>query len=101
MEIADRYWLAGLLEGEGCFQWSRCGEKTWPRIALAMGDKDVVIRAALLLGGRGKVRTFHSYGRNPVHRFVVSGKRAVEVMTELLSIMGERRQSKIKELLGG
>ncbi len=46
MSLKDLAWLGGLLEGEGCFMIP----KGSPRIALAMSDKDVVQRAARLMG---------------------------------------------------
>ena len=50
MDSKDLYWLAGLLEGEGCFSSHR--KSGYPSIVLQSSDKDIVKRAALLCGGR-------------------------------------------------
>lgn len=57
MELKDLYWLAGLLEGEGCFTYSG----STPMVQLQMTDKDVVERASLLLKGSLGRRTRETY----------------------------------------
>ena len=52
VKIIDIAWLAGLLEGEGCF---RLDKGKYPIIRLGMGDEDVVVRAASLM----KTRVLH------------------------------------------
>lgn len=92
----DRVWLAGLLEGEGTFDLHR---GKYPRIRVGMTDRDVVGRAATLLGSRVRcslrpapyAATWHAE---------VSGRRAAAVMAEILPYMGARRSSKIAEVLG-
>lgn len=48
--MKEIYWLAGLLEGEGCFHAYRQGRKKTPnplvQVQVAMTDKDVVERIA-------------------------------------------------------
>lgn len=96
MILKDVYWLAGLLEGEGCFSTSRfC-----PIIALSMTDEDVVSRATKLLGA--------SYGRHickkprkdcfQVHLY---GDKAIAWMMTLYPLMGKRRQERIREIISG
>ena len=82
-------WLAGLLEGEGCFDLHR---GKYPRIRVVMNDHDVVERAALLLQG------------NTVHRkdgsleAYVRGKKAEAVGHTLFPKMSVRRQNKLAEV---
>lgn len=92
----DLIWLAGLLEGEGTFDLHR---GRYPRIRLAMTDRDVVGRAATLLGAsiRGSLRA-RPY-RSTWHT-EISGERAAAVMREVLPFMGARRSAKIAEVLG-
>lgn len=101
MKISDIFWLAGLLEGEGCFLVRKSGGyKGSIAIALQMTDKDVVERAATLLGG--KLYGPHGpYGQSTKQTWqvVVFGKQAAEWMMTLYSLMGIRRQEKIRELL--
>lgn len=95
-------WLAGLLEGEGCFSINKSyGGYVFPCIQLGMTDEDVVIRAGKLLGGNGKVREYRSRypGAKLVYKYRVAGKRAAELMKVLLPRMGDRRQVRIQEVL--
>jgi len=96
IDPGDIRWLAGLLEGEGCFLY-----KSTPSIVLKMKDKDVVEHAANLLGGRG-VRL----GAPPVkpqwnqqYSCAVYGARAAGWMMTLYGLMGMRRKDKIREVL--
>lgn len=92
----DLYWVAGILEGEGCF-----GFRGTPTIALSMTDLDVVDRAHKLLTPNTRLG-FIEY-RDPNHKksyhFTLCGKRAASWMMVLYSLMGERRRSRIKECI--
>jgi hypothetical protein len=97
VSIKDIAWLAGLAEGECCLTLHR---KLYPQIQLAMADEDVIRRAAALFG----VATTYCYpptlrGYKPVYRCYVNGTKAVGWMMTLYSFMGERRKSKIREIL--
>ena len=92
-------WLAGLLEGEGSFCETR--------IHVAMTDRDVIERAAEILGGQvkekrqppGRIEGRAIYVRKPLFYCIVYGKRAKEAMVKLFSYMGKRRQAQIEEQL--
>lgn len=104
----DLGWLAGLLEGEGCFRWHRQirrdGRPDWfaPRILLQMTDEDIVRRAQAVVG-IGHVRgPYGPYkGGTKAHwAWTVSRNAdAVGLMMTLYPLMGERRQAKIREIL--
>jgi len=113
-EIAevDFAWLAGLLEGEGCFSLQsyrkhpaeKIGGYQVPSIELKMTDRDVVQRAGKLLGGkqgrvRSQLRKEHGKDRKPIFIWRVNGHRAVYLMSLLLPFMGKRRSSRIRELI--
>jgi hypothetical protein len=91
-------WLAGLLEGEGTFFTTTNGYS--PRVALAMTDRDVVEKAALLMGG---VKVYPRKSNNTKHKdqwwCMVTGARAAGVMMTIYSLMGNRRNSKILQVL--
>ena len=94
MKSKDLYWLAGLIEGEGCF--AKSGRT--PSIRIDMLDKDVVDRAAHLMGPC----TVHSRTIPTGHlqyRTIVCGERAIALMVRLLPLMGKRRQIKIRDVL--
>jgi len=98
-------WLAGLLEGEGCFTWQGHTHNRSHgaiRITLAMCDRDVIERAAALLGCgyreyRHNCRDGHV--RKTQYRIQVGGRRAASWMMTIYALMGTRRQEKISEIL--
>lgn len=96
MSETDIAWLAGLLEGEGSFDLHR---DRYPRIRLGMTDRDVVERAARLMGSR--VRT--NYREGPylaMWHTELSGGRAAEVMALISPYLGARRSLKVATALG-
>lgn len=98
-ELEDRYdvvWLAGLLEGEGTFDLHR---GKYPRVRVAMTDRDVVGRAATLLGARVRLSLKPAPYKASWHA-EISGEKASEVMRAVLPHMGARRSAKIAEILG-
>lgn len=90
----DIAWLAGLLEGEGSFTWSYT-----PQIQLQMTDRDIVERAAKLLGVGLRNPWMRKDGYQTVWSCVPCGSTAISWMMTLFPLMGERRQAKIRELL--
>lgn len=96
MSPEDRLWLAGLLEGEGTFDLHR---DRYPRIRVGMKDRDVVGRAATLLGSRVRL-TLRPAPFAAMWHAEVSGTRAAAILAELLPHMGARRSAKIAEILG-
>lgn len=90
-------WLAGLLEGEGCFQ-KRVNHN--PLIQLIMCDKDVVIKAAKIMGAHKVVQVKKdTRGGKQLYRAIVYGATAISVMNKILPFMGERRSGVIKSCL--
>jgi hypothetical protein len=105
----DLAWLAGLLEGEGCFSQNKASNRTGTsdsiRVHVGMNDMDVVERAARLLGtrllGPYSPSQAHRDGcvRKPQYRAVVTGAKAAAWMELLLPLMGERRKAAISGCL--
>lgn len=92
----DAAYLAGLLDGEGCFD-APGGN---PRIRVKMTDFDVVFRAADLMGATtyvepGNIHRWHS----DLLVAQTTGDNAVRVMREILPWMGSRRSAKITEIV--
>lgn len=93
-------WLAGLLDGEGCFD----APKGNPRIRVKMTDLDVVIRAADLMGAttHGAVDSRLRVDGRPRSRLLVAqvtGKKALDVMHAILPYLGSRRSAKVTEII--
>src|SRR5919108_5099564 len=94
--IKDLAWLAGLLEGEGCFHHRGSHSIT---IRVSMKDEDVIRRAAALLDGPVDAFAPRSPHHSPMFATRVHGKRAAEWMMTLWPLMGARRKASIKECL--
>ena len=91
---SDLAWLAGLMEGEGCFTDTRDRHGRMNiRTSLAMNDRDVVERA-WMLAGFGAVR----YGSGQWW-WTTSGKQSALLMVWLYGHLGERRSARIRGLL--
>lgn len=97
-------WVAGILEGEGCFHMER---RRYPRITVQMTDEDV-IRKLQMVTGVGKVNgPYNPHGRfterthwKPAWRWIVSRPEDVNpILNAIRPLMGERRGAKIDECL--
>jgi len=100
MKEKDLAWLTGLLEGEGSFLKAPPSSPNCPRISLEMTDKDVVERAALLMGGKAakKINLRNPHWKQ-TYRVIIKGSRAVKLMRVLYLQMGARRRSQIDAAL--
>lgn len=87
----EAQWLAGLLEGDGMF----CISGRTPRLVLQMTDKDVVDRAATLLGSNTWGPSAPKPPRKPVWACGATGLTAIEWMRVLRYMLGERRRAQI------
>lgn len=102
MKLHDLHWLAGLLEGEGCFRFRHSNYKAkryaHPAIVLHMTDLDVVERAASLM----EIKSIAARA-NPPHKnsftITLHGRKAEALMRSLFPLMGKRRQAKITTIL--
>ncbi|WP_424936649.1 MULTISPECIES: hypothetical protein [Bacteria] len=88
-------WLAGLLEGEGAFDAHR---GRYARVRVQMTDRDIVQRAARLMG-TGERLSLRQAPASPTWNAEVSGERAEAVMAAVLPHMGARRSRRIAEVL--
>lgn len=87
-------WLAGLLEGEGCFSYV-CS----PTIVLGMTDEDIVKRVGNAAGRHIRGPYQYAHNRKPVFYCNIHGVPAVEIMRAIRPYMGARRGAKIDEIL--
>lgn len=97
--LKDICWLAGILEGEGCFSINT----STIRISFTSTDRDIAERVAHLLKAKVKCRLPWSKGTAAFNQklvYIVSASRhATEWMMTIYPLMGERRRAKIRELL--
>lgn len=94
-DVFDTVWLAGILEGEGCFDSHR---GKYPRVRVVMTDRDVVGRVATLFGSSIRLTLLPAPKSSTWHA-EVQGDKAVAVMEAVLPYMGARRSAKIAEIL--
>lgn len=110
-------WLAGLLEGEGCFfvYTGPHNKRAQLRVQLKMSDRDIVERAVGLMAIGGSITEHNPNGspgqilsadtaKNPAAWSVTYGacwigQKAENLMRRILPYMGDRRTSKIEECL--
>ena len=95
MRKKDLYWLAGLLEGDGSFYF-----QATPSIKLSMTDRDVVKKAALIMGASllGPYIDKRTNTRKPMWMANLCGPKALSLLEKLLPHMGERRTARIKSI---
>jgi len=89
-------WLAGLLEGEGTFTRNQTRSNTYPVLSVNMCSRDVVERAALILGAANvHQRKPRDPSWNTTHVAAIGGVCAALWMQRLRPLMGERRRMAI------
>jgi len=96
-------WVAGLLEGEGCFRIN----ENYPRITCEMTDEDTIRRLHKIIGKGSilynKPRIIQSYQnikkRKPTWCWGVSSANDVlDISNKIIPYMSDRRQQKIQEI---
>lgn len=98
--VKEIAWVAGLLEGEGCFV-----NKGTPKIAIQMTDLDVMEAYGKLVGKglnpkpHGNRRRKNGGELKPCWVCLLTGRDAAQWMMTIYPLMGERRQEKIRECL--
>lgn len=104
MKDIDLAWLAGWLEGEGCFLYYEQTSYSSARLTIESfsTDQDVVERAARITGasvyGR-QPRPEPEWSRKFGWRLHLGSEKAADLMREILPHMGERRATQIRKAL--
>jgi len=89
-------WLAGLLEGEGCFSHKSSNAMY---INCSMTDEDIIRKIESIIG-EGSVTTYQKPDRKRVWTWRTGNRRTViDLCKLLLPYMGERRSAKIQEMI--
>lgn len=98
-ELRSIAWLAGLLEGEGCFLPKH--GTNWPRVSLEMTDAGTVTAAAAVMGAQ-HVRSVarRRVGWRATYVASVSGHRAVALMQDVRPHLGARRRAAVDRAIG-
>ena len=91
-------WLAGLLEGEGCFTYWHGKQVGYPVISVGMTDLDVIERIAQFWNKKVQ----HRIRKQPWKPFFVTAIGGTEALSQMLTLyphMGNRRQQRIEDVL--
>lgn len=100
----EKYWLAGLLEGEGSFMAPPPSSPNMPVVAMTTTDKDVADRVAEMFGTTPLKIADARYRKNGWKTAYLVRKRgapAVELMRNLLPLMSKRRKGQIRKAVKG
>jgi hypothetical protein len=89
-------WAAGLIEGEGTFQWRKSQS---PRVSCAMTDLDVLERLRDNFGGNICKTTKQQEHHKQAWVWYLGGEAAIEFMKQVQPWMGKRRSAKIDEVV--
>jgi hypothetical protein len=114
MSEVEVAWVAGLVEGEGCFYIQtekytskRTGEtyhNRRPTLIVAMTDEDVVKRLQEVTGvgtvNRSGPQNKNRPNHKPMWRYRVNPVATLMLAIRLYPYMGRRRREKIEDLLG-
>ena len=96
MNLTETAWIAGLLEGEGCFQGGKGNGLT---ISCTMTDLDVLERLRNFCGGRIIKQRERQPHWKQTWRWGIHGRQALGVLMHILPLMGKRRTEKILEVV--
>ena len=94
----ERQWLAGWLEAEGSF----VVDKNSPRIQVCCIDLDTMEKGAKIMGSSNIYPTKPcKFTKHQAYKMSVNGFHAIEIMLDILPLMGERRTQKITNIILG
>jgi hypothetical protein len=95
LKMVDLGWAAGFLEGEGWF-----GEGASPKIGAGQKERQPLERLQALFGGKIILRKARGgFTKADLHFWYLDTHRSPGVMMTLYSLMSDRRQAKIREVL--
>jgi hypothetical protein len=103
VDVKDIYWLAGMLEGEASFYTYRKFNKnsitSYPELTFQSNDYDIVLRVALILDSSVSRVYARDSNRTTAHKTRICSTKCIQWLMTIYTIMGERRQSKIREVI--
>lgn len=111
MTEVEAAWLAGILEGEACFDWNRGSIGLWPRLRIEMKDEDVILRVKALIDSLPEAqmkptiaKIKHRQSSNPKHSdtytFQVARRDLMKpLLVAIRPWMSERRGALIDKML--
>lgn len=92
-------WLAGILEGEGYFMAADRTSRSKVMIAVRMTDKDIIQRVARIWDCFVQIKERSNLKWKTAYCAEIHGKKAIQWAMTVYCLMGERRQSRIREMI--
>ena len=104
MTESEAAWLAGILEGEGCFDFNGIPKGRYPRIRLEMKDADIIDRVVSICGeeGMGKIRRVDRANEkhSSTYCYQIARKDKVkDILVQIHPWMGSRKAAIINDML--
>ncbi len=96
IEPRDIHWLAGLVEGEGCFRVDQKRKRI--TFAMQMTDLDIMQRAASILDDR-VYGPYKNGTHKPMYRIHLPPSKTIQWAMTLYTLLGARRQQAIRTLI--
>lgn len=103
LEIA---WLAGLLEGEGCFYYriravkaARGGYRYKESCLITVSSTDADVIAQISIMWKSSIRVIKHSPYKDYYTTVINGANAISWMMTIFPLMNRRRKDKIKEII--
>lgn len=107
--VADLYWAAGFLEGEGCFASRESPHPKWKVPTLGIDvlavqvQKEPLERLQRWFGGslrqREQTPSTHGYEQQPIWRWSLTSSRGIGLMMTLYKLMSPIRQEQIRKAI--
>ncbi len=92
-------YVAGLLEGEGCFDYNASNVR-YPRVRCESTDRDVIYWLRDVIGGRVHTPTKQQPHHKQSYMWVLNGREKVEpLLRDILPWLKSRRAAKVRLLL--
>ena len=96
MNDTELGWVAGFLEGEGCFQ-GRC--KGAVLVSCSQVQREPLERLEKLFGGPIRLYQQKNPKHQPYHRWHLLGDKAADLMMQIFHLMSPRRREQIEWVL--
>lgn len=91
-------WVAGILEGEGCFDFNDIYLRNYPRVRLEMKDEDIIRRVHALIGGKIYFRKRKQKQHSDTYRLTINQRFYLEpLLLQILPWLGTRRKVVVQE----
>jgi len=100
----DLAWLAGFIDGDGCFRLHHLRPNgpgrgcLSPRLAFSQKDRQVLDRVVEIVG-RGKVHGPYHRAKGSHYQLIISGVATIELAKELYPYLQELKKAQVDDMV--